>query len=479
VRKLRWLAVIAVVAIVASACGRSSDDKEAGGSDTTAAPSGTTETTSAADAPGTFGDLTGVCGPAKGTNKADSDVGVTADSVQVSVVSDPGFAGRPGLNQELFDSADAFAKWCNDAGGISGRKIVLKKRDAKLTEFQQRVIEACQEKDFMMVGGGAVFDDTGQKERLACDLPTIAGYVVTAQAAGADLTYQSVPNPIDSIAIGDYTWLQSQYPDSIDHVGVLTGSIATTVMVAKRNEEAVKDLGWKIVYEQQYNAAGETTWRPFAEAVKNAGVKGLIWVGEPVNFANMLKALSDIGYKLDWARADANHYDQLLISEGGAAANGAYVRSVFYPFLSDDDAKDNPATLQYRKIIQDWKKNGKIAYLGVQGFSAWLLWAKAATDCGEDLTRDCVWENISQVHDWTGGGLHAPQDVGGDKPGDCYALEQVKDGKFVLADINPTDGIYACDSKYVVALKGNYGEGAKCPNPAYASDPKPSNCAKS
>jgi ABC-type branched-subunit amino acid transport system substrate-binding protein len=324
-----------------------------------------------------------------------------------------------------------------------------------------------------------VFDDTGQKERLACDLPTVAGYVVTAQAAGADLTYQSVPNPIGTLPIGDYIWLQKQFPDSIDHVGVLTGSIATTVVVAKRNEEGVKGLGWKIVYESQYNAAGETTWRPFAEAVKNAGVKGLIWVGEPVNLANMLKALSDIGYKLDWARADANHYDPLLISEGGAAANGAYVRSVFYPFLSDEEAKDNPATLQYRHILQDWKKSAKIAYLGVQGFSAWLLWAKAATDCGTDLTRDCVWANIAKVHDWTGGGLHAPQDVGANKPGDCYAMEQVKDGKFVLADIGATDGIYACDPKNVVTLKGNYGEGAKCPNPAYATDPKPSNCAKS
>jgi hypothetical protein len=27
-----------------------------------------------------------------------------------------------------------------------------------------------------------------------------------------------------------------------------------------------------------------------------------------------------------------------------------------------------------------------------------------------------------------------------------------------------------------VELKGDYGEGAKCPNPEYANDPKPSTC---
>jgi hypothetical protein len=54
----------------------------------------------------------------------------------------------------------------------------------------------------------------------------------------------------------------------------------------------------------------------------------------------------------------------------------------------------------------------------------------------------------------------------------------VVDGKFQLVDdLDPNDGIYNCDPANVVALKGDYGTGAKCPNPAFADDPKPSNCA--
>ena len=120
---------------------------------------------------------------------------MTADSLQVSTFSDPGFQGRLGLNQELFDTADAFTSWCNEHGGIHGRKIVLEKRDAKLAEYQQRVIEACDQGDFFMVGGGAVFDDTGQQDRLACGLPAIPGYVVTPAAIEADLSIQPVPIP--------------------------------------------------------------------------------------------------------------------------------------------------------------------------------------------------------------------------------------------------------------------------------------------
>jgi hypothetical protein len=112
----------------------------------------------------------------------------------------------------------------------------------------------------------------------------------------------------------------------------------------------------------------------------------------------------------------------------------------------------------------------------VQGTSAWVLWAQAATACGANLTRDCVWANIAKVKDWTGGGLHSAQDVADNKPGDCFAVQQVQNGKFVLADISPNQGIYNCDPKYLYTVKGNYGTGAKCPNPAYATDPKPSNC---
>ncbi|MCU1430485.1 MAG: ABC-type branched-chain amino acid transport system, periplasmic component [Actinomycetia bacterium] len=475
VRNLRWLSTLAAIVVVASACGRSGG----GTASSTTPQSSSTQTT--APSGGTFGDLTNVCGPAPaGTTLTATDAGVTAKSVQISTVSDPGFVGRPGLNQELFDTATAFSKWCNAQGGIAGRQITLKLRDAKLTQFQQVAIQACAEKDFMMVGGGAVFDDQGQSTRLGCNLPTVAGYVVTPQASGADLTYQPVPNPVGTLSIGDFKWLTTKYPDAVKKVAIMTGSIPTTVLVANRYEEAIKSLGWTVVKKIVYNAAGEPSWRPDAEAVKQSGAKALIWVGEPTFFGTMLKTFNDIGYKLDFARMDANGYDPGLIANAGAGASGiAYIRSVFHPFLTADDAKGDPATQKYQEIVHQYVgSKGKIAYLGVQGLSGWLLFAKAATECGANLTRDCVWANIGKITTWTGGGLHAPQDVATQKPGDCFAMEQVQGAKFVLAPINPNQGIYSCDPSVLFTLKGNYGTGTKCPNPAYASDPKPSNCAK-
>jgi ABC-type branched-subunit amino acid transport system substrate-binding protein len=467
-----------LVGLVATACGRSGGSTTSG---TTGGNTGQTTGTAAAAgdrlSQGTFGDVKNICGPNKtGAALTASDTGVTASTIQVSTVSDPGYSGQPGLNQEMFDAATAFSKWCNSLGGINGRQIKLKLRDAALFQFQQVVTAACSEKDFMMVGGGAVFDDTGQPQRLKCGLPTVAGYVVTPAASDADLTYQPIPNPVGTLSAGDLYWLTSKYPAAIKKVAVYTGAIATTRTVAQRYTEAIKALGWNVILNKEYNPAGEPTWRPFAEALKTSGVQALFWVGQPVMLADLMKSVSDIGYKLTFVRADANHYDPLLITTGGAAVNGIDVRSNLYPFLDPTDAAKNPATSDYREMMRKYDPHGKIAYLGVQGTSAWVLWAQAATACGADLTRDCVWANIGKVKDWTGGGLHSPQDVADNKPGDCFAVQQVQGTRFVLADISPNQGIYNCDPKYLFTVKGNYGTGAKCPNPKYATDPKPSNC---
>ncbi len=95
------IAVIAVGALVAAGCGGDRGEDESGGTDTTA----TDSTEAAAGGPGDFGDLTDVCGPNEGGGAVADDPaetqGVTADSITLGTVSDPGFEGRPGLNIEL------------------------------------------------------------------------------------------------------------------------------------------------------------------------------------------------------------------------------------------------------------------------------------------------------------------------------------------------------------------------------------------
>src|SRR5262249_8066043 len=183
----------AALSRVAAGCGRSSKSS--------ASSSGSSTTAGASDlASGDFGTLKKVCG--SGSAKGATDKGVTDTSINVATMSDPGNTAVPGLNQELFDSGDAFVGWCNDAGGILGRKIVLHKRDAALTNVAAQMVAACNQPDFMLVGNGEALDATGVQQRQSCGLPEIPAYDVSVAAGSAKDTIMPIPVPDNQSNMG-------------------------------------------------------------------------------------------------------------------------------------------------------------------------------------------------------------------------------------------------------------------------------------
>ena len=450
----RLIVLTACLAMLAAACGRS-DGSTAVKPDTTPSNPATSSSTSGKDT--NFGALKDVC--TTGTPSGSPSTGVTSTEVRVATFSDSGFVGRPGLNQELFDTADVFAAWCNDRGGINGRTIVVDKRDVALTNVKARMTESCVD-DFALVGGGATFDQDGVDTRLRCLLPDFAGFVVSAPARGADLLVQPLPNSLKSLQIGTLNYLTTRFPAATKKVGVLTGDLATTKAVADQNAEGAKAIGWNIVYNDLYPVAGLADWTPFAQKLKDSGVKGLIWVGEPEGLALLLHSLKDIGYSLDFVRVDANHYDQKLIDLGTDALDGnnVFIQSSFSPF---EDAKPSNATGQYLQAFQDYLPTGKDrAYLGLQAWSAWLLFATVAKSCGNDLTRRCVYNAAKKITAWTGGGLHAATNPGQGVSSGCNLVEVATPKGFRLAPgQKPNDGIYQCSPKNVHRLTGDYGKG--------------------
>lgn len=451
------LAVMITISLAMAGCTRDSGDTETGASETTAPSDG--GSSGEGDGPGggagSFGDIEGLCGD--GDAAGSTAQGVSDDSIQVGVISDPGFVGRQGLNQELFDSSHVFVDWCNAAGGINGREIELVERDAKLTEYKQRVTEACQE-DFALVGGGGVFDDTGQEERLGCLLPEFPAYQVSSAARGADLAVRALPNSLDELPVGAFQYIEERFPDSTQDVGFLTGNVPSTVTVDAQNQEAVEQLGFEVTYEAQYNSVGEASWTPFAQAMKSDGVKGLVYTGEPENFAKLLQAFSDIDFELDWAVVGGNALDQTFIDVGGEAVRNVFILStVIPPFLADE----NPASQQYLDLFEEYLPDGKSeALLGFNSFSAWLLFATAVKACGSEVTRSCVYEEGTSITEWTGGGLHAPTDPSSQTGSRCnMVVEASPDGFAVPDDFEPDDGLFRCSEDSVVQLEGDYGEG--------------------
>lgn len=405
-------------------------------------------------AEGNFGTLKKVCGPApaSGPGKSDSQ-GVTADAVTIGTISDPKNAARPGLNQELFDTGEVFTKWCNDLGGINGHKINLVEHDAGLFNYKQAIIQACA-KDFMLVGGGGVFDDSGQEERVRCLLPDFPGYVVTPKARNSALLLQATPAPADDVAVGTFRYIESLFPADKDKIAFMWGDLPSLATVNKQTEEAVKTFGWKVADEEQYPALGTSNWVPFAQSIANKGAKGLFYVGEPQNLALLINAFAQINYKLDFIVSGANIYDPKLIQGAGPALSIApvYMNEGFVPF---DLADQNLALGTYEALFKKYKPSGKSnALLGLNSMSAWLLFAEAAKQCTSGLTRRCVYEAGTKITSWDAGGMGGEADPGAGTPTNCNVTIKANPDGFEVIKWKANKGIFNCDPANVVTIKG-------------------------
>jgi hypothetical protein len=449
---LGLLAVLALSVVVASCGDRGSDSSGGtGGGDTT-----TPADASGGGGKGDWGDLKGVCGPKEDGGEVpsgDDSQGVTADSITLGTVADPGFSARPGLNQEIFDAGDAFVAWCNAAGGINGKELKLNKHDAKLTDYKPALDDACKT-DFAMVGGGAVQDNLWADTGVACGLIDVAGFAVTPEKAGLagqkpeeTRTVQPVPNPGDRYIVAGLKMIDEKFPDAKATTGFLTADFQTLEAQYSKESQGFEAEGHEIVNKGVYGINGEANWKPFVTEMKNKDVKFQKFIGEGANAAAFEQARQQVGFEPEVRLYETNFYDQEFVKAAGSAADGALLTSVFIPM---EEADDHPATQQYLDVMEE--QGGKKALLGMQSTSAWLLFATLARDCDQagTLTRSCILEGASKVTEWTGGGLHAPTNPGSNEPAKCQMIMEIKDQKFTRWA--PDDEDFACDDEGVVEV---------------------------
>ena len=423
-----------------SATGSSTESSAA-----TSSSAAATSSTAAAPGPGDFGSLKAVCGP--GDGKGATDQGVSDTELVVGTTSDTGATVVPGLNQELFDSADAFVGWCNAAGGINGRKIKLNKHDAKLFEVGARMVEACQT-DFMLVGGGMALDDASVEPMGACGMATISGYLVGLQAGVAPLSMSPLPTSNQFSGTGILLrQVGAADPAVMAKFGEWGLQLPSVQASAARARRSAAQYGFTEVYFEEL-PSGIDNWRPLVEKLKENDVQVLSMYGTPENLATAMKTMSDVGYFPKYVVLEGNYYNDKLIAEAGELLSKSEIL-IYTNIVPFEAASTHPATQQYIDLLKQYANGAKPKSLGVNGFSAWLLFAQAVKECGSEVTRQCVFEHASSVKNWDGGGLHAETHPGPatSNPPECYAILQATPSGFVVDEAlaKPNQGVFNCD----------------------------------
>ncbi|MCX5044222.1 ABC transporter substrate-binding protein [Aldersonia sp. NBC_00410] len=430
-RKRIVVAVAAAALLLAGCSGRS-------GTETSTESDGGSAGASAVSAD--FGDLTDVC--QSGSPKGSPTQGVTDSQIEVGVFSDVGFT----KNSEFVDAAKVFTSWCNELGGINGRKLVANTRDSKLMETNAQMVAACSE-DFALVGGGSALDGLGVKTRLNCGLPSFPAQTVQATATGADL--QISASPSQTAGYDPYfqfrSWLMKEaYPASAGAIGIINGDSPLTKDLGAQALESVQAAGGTFVYNDLYPAMGVSDWTPYAQKIKSEGVKGLLFYGDYNQLVKLETVLTGMDYKLDWIDANNNAYNAQFLKLAGKSAefqNNVLDLGGVAPLESDE-----PATKQVKELYKKYAPDAQITLPAIRAMSSWLLFAKAAASCGDDLTRTCVYNAAASETAWTGGGLTAPQNLAQPAPpSPCYNAEQATKDGWVAADFHPDNGPYRCD----------------------------------
>jgi ABC-type branched-subunit amino acid transport system substrate-binding protein len=446
VRTGRVAMAIAVAALGATtACGRSSNTPT-GTDGTTTTPS---SAASSSAAKGDFGTLKGICGP--GDAKGATAKGVTDTEIRVGTTADPGAAAVPGLEQEFFDTADAFSKWCNDAGGINGRKIVVDKWDAKLFNVGQAMTNACQ-KDFMLVGNGNAADAAGVKPREQCKLGDIFAYTVSPEAATAKYKVNAVPYNPNEYSYGPLRLLLEAYPDSkTKGVGIGSSTIASLIPVGKRINESLEQNNIKVTALQSQPPIVDN-FRPYMEQLKGAGTVGLDQiVGQ--DYTPLVQAMKNVGWQPQWLLLSVQYYLDKTVQSAQSLGTipDSYVGFSHLAFEMDN--QKYPVLGQIKDILKASIKEPRFTDFTASSFSAWALWAKSATACGSNLTSECVLQKAGAEKEWTAGGLYAPVDTDPNNQhiGKCWLNIKLTTSGWVYDEkvTKPTDGPYNCDPKNV------------------------------
>ena len=405
--KRRVFACLIAAGLIASGCA----GKGSGSATSTSAPSGASTT---ADLTKKFGTLDNPCGKVdKPVTIKATDAGKKADKFYIGVANDRTFSVAPGLLKEMFDTSQAFADWCNAAGGLAGIPIEIVDLDAQFTNVEQAMGTACSS-TFALVGGGWAQDDkmfSGKdgSDFTKCKMIAVPSFAVSPAVTEGDRIVQPVPNPAYQRSSAWLEDIAKLYPDKTKKLVVAYGAGSASL---KANEEQIYAVAKKIP-GSPWGVGDPIAYNPLtpdmpaaARQIVQEGATAVSFVGEAGFLAQFAAALKDQNYT-GLIFADANMYDPLVIkSSTGKTTEGIIARTVIHPF---EEADKWPAMKEFLSIMAQYNKGKSDTPLAVQSFSSWLLFGQSVKKCAAsgEVTRDCVYNAAKSVTSWDGGGLHA------------------------------------------------------------------------
>ena len=375
-----------------------------------------------------------------------SNPGITASSItvgQVDTLSGP----VPGLFQGAKDGTEAYLAYVNSQGGVNGRKIKLDVEDdafsgANYTTDTQQLVK----RDFALVGGFSLFDDSGVPAINAARIPDITESLSQARAEDQ---YNYAPDPlvVGGSRLGPLKYYKKKFPSAIKHVGTFDANVAVAETQTKAVLSAMSSLGYQIGYRRTVTPF-DTNFVPDALKMKAAGVQMVYVVGLAVNqVADLAKDMAQQNFRPQIFSTNGVAYDSSFVTQAGAAANGAATDLQSSLYLGQD-AKAVPAVALFDKWLLKVDPKAHVDTYGLYGWAAAQLFVQALRSAGPEPTRTSLIAQLNKITNFTASGLTAAGNPAQKVPEMCWILAKVQNGRWVRSGPSPKTGFTCSPGGY-------------------------------
>jgi hypothetical protein len=408
-----------------------------------------------------------------GTTPTASEVGVDANTINITVPAAIDVPGSAGLFQGSITGVKAWAQYENDHGGLAHRKIKVTGIDTKLgsENATNAFIQGCSN-SIALIGTSVLlaqnFSDLvncQDKAGAATGIPDFGVVVTEVGEQCAPTSFAINPATLDCSTKTQHpqTYKANTGPTSyyVKKFGKLKGAFlypSPAESLSAKNSQvpiftAQQTKGISQVFTQDVSAfATRSEYTPIAAAL----------TADHATYAKSgLDVVSTVKLRQEAATQQTNVkvwdcslqcYDTRLIQEGGANVEGQYVYTPFLPFLGkNSEAKSNKMLANFLKY--DKTPDG----FAIQAFAAGLFFSdlvnKVVAKGGVNaLTRKAILAEAATVHNFNAGGMIGATDVGGRIPSPCYVLNQVKNGDYVR--VQPSGkGTFNCTASNDATVK--------------------------
>ena len=313
---VRLLALLAVLSLVAAACGSDGDgDTASDGGTTTPADDAPADDAPADDAPADDA-------PAEMA----TDVGVTDDEIRLGLITDltGPFAG---LTVPITDGLEGYWEWVNSNGGIAGRDVILDIQDAAYDidafgQFYDQMSDDGDEGSVMMqmsLGSpmtASIREDLVDDEFAAIPLSWNSSW---SDEASGNIYEFGTNYCVESM--NGIEWMAKN--KDVTKVAVIgrAGDYGEDGSIGAKM--AIEALGLELAYDGQGQVVPGADPTPVATAIAESDAE-LVWItGGAADLAGMMGRAAELGYTGLWAGNGPSYNQVLLASEALAGLLGA------------------------------------------------------------------------------------------------------------------------------------------------------------